>query len=403
MGGLSRAILVIALALVPAAPAAADSLVFERNGNVWVAKPDGSAQRQITSGGGYEHPTQANDGTIVAARQTEEGGRHPRRLHRMDRTGRLLNPPTEAVPVDNSFYIGPLVPEISPSGEFVVYHYVYVGGGGIDAEPEAAFAYANRDTSVGSLGSIGGHLTPSWYDNRYAVLFSAGSSIPHVILDQVGEDQTGGDWFSDPDVPGILADGEVSPTGDRFVAEGDRQLRIYAMNGPPPNPPTLKCVIENPVGEFADPTFAPDGRGLAWAEDNGIWTGTLSNLETCSGEFRLTIPNAAAPDWGPADAGTSGGGGGGSVRCGGQKATIVGNGRANVINGTGRRDVIAGLGGNDTIRGRGGKDLLCGGAGADRLIGGGAADRLLGQGGRDVCIGSAGNDSAATCEQRRSL
>ena len=52
-----------------------------------------------------------------------------------------------------------------------------------------------------------------------------------------------------------------------------------------------------------------------------------------------------------------------SVRCGGQKATIVGTARRDVIRGTRGRDVIAALGGNDVVRGLGGNDVICGGAG----------------------------------------
>jgi hypothetical protein len=96
---------VCAAAAVPAV-AAADSLVYVKDGNVFLSAADGSAAKQVTTDGGYESPSQADDGTIVAGRRTEENGRTPRRLHRVDREGKLLNPPVETVAVDNSFYIG---------------------------------------------------------------------------------------------------------------------------------------------------------------------------------------------------------------------------------------------------------------------------------------------------------
>jgi hypothetical protein len=41
----------------PAAPSAlADSIVYEKAGNVWLASPDGSGQRQLTTAGGYGRP-----------------------------------------------------------------------------------------------------------------------------------------------------------------------------------------------------------------------------------------------------------------------------------------------------------------------------------------------------------
>jgi hypothetical protein len=53
---------------VAAPPVFADSIVYEKGGNVWVASPDGSGQRQLTTSGDYGRPSQADDGTIIAAR-----------------------------------------------------------------------------------------------------------------------------------------------------------------------------------------------------------------------------------------------------------------------------------------------------------------------------------------------
>src|SRR4051794_10718753 len=95
---LACAVTLAALALAPAC-AEASSLVYIKDGNVWLAAPDGSRQTRLTTGGGYESPSQANDGTVVAVRRTVEGTHEPRRLHRMNRAGTLLNPPVETVPV----------------------------------------------------------------------------------------------------------------------------------------------------------------------------------------------------------------------------------------------------------------------------------------------------------------
>ena len=168
------ALATLAAAAVPAA-AAADSLVYVKDGNVHVSAADGSAARQVTTDGGYESPSQADDGTVVAARQTREGDRTPRRLHRMDRDGRLLNAPVVTVPVDNSYYIAPLQPKVSPDGRYVAYHYFYTGPISDDPEPRTALSYSDRDTVNGEITStLGGYMNPSWLqDGRLATWYAA--------------------------------------------------------------------------------------------------------------------------------------------------------------------------------------------------------------------------------------
>ena len=58
-----------ALLLAPAA-ANADSIVYIDQGNVWSASPDGARKVQLTSGGQWHSPTQADDGTIAAVQGT---------------------------------------------------------------------------------------------------------------------------------------------------------------------------------------------------------------------------------------------------------------------------------------------------------------------------------------------
>src|SRR5690349_4985245 len=80
---LARTLALAACAVGVAAPAAqADSIAYIRDGNVWLATPDGARQVPVTTTGGYTDVTQADDGTLV--------GLNGVRLHRMDRTGKIL-------------------------------------------------------------------------------------------------------------------------------------------------------------------------------------------------------------------------------------------------------------------------------------------------------------------------
>ena len=92
------------------AHAASGSLAYVKDGDVYVSAPDGSRAARVTTDGGYAWPSQADDGTLVAVRQTAENGRTPRRLHRFGRDGARLGAPLETVPVDNSYFVGPLAP-----------------------------------------------------------------------------------------------------------------------------------------------------------------------------------------------------------------------------------------------------------------------------------------------------
>ena len=58
------------LALALPAVANADSIVYIDQGNVWSAPPDGSRKVQLTTGGRWHSPTQADDGTIAAVQGT---------------------------------------------------------------------------------------------------------------------------------------------------------------------------------------------------------------------------------------------------------------------------------------------------------------------------------------------
>src|SRR4051794_16126543 len=106
-------------ALAGAAPASADSIVYVKDGNVWLTSADGSKGYQVTFDGGYDSPSQADSGTIAALHQGQ--------LVRLDRSGRQIG---AAIPGIGSpgpqggggdaFY-GPYEPRVSPDGTKIAY------------------------------------------------------------------------------------------------------------------------------------------------------------------------------------------------------------------------------------------------------------------------------------------
>src|SRR4051794_15090177 len=110
-----------AVALACAVPAAnADSIVYIDHGNVWTMKGDGTARVQLTDGGQWHSPTQADDGTLAAVQGTGP-------ITVMARDGRVLRTiqtPTAKSGDGGTFAPRPVDLAFSPDGSKIAYSYV---------------------------------------------------------------------------------------------------------------------------------------------------------------------------------------------------------------------------------------------------------------------------------------
>jgi hypothetical protein len=282
VGRLAVAIAVASFLLVTPGAAFADSIVYEKDGNVWLASPDGARQVQVTTSGGFTRPTQADDGTIVAVKDTL--------LQRLDRRGNVLNS------AGDSDYGGPITPHIARDGTRVLY--TFFATGPILTGPYIAVSHADRPTENYEIdGPLSGYVNGSWLDNSRAVIFPTQLVVDAQIWTVPGGVQ---DWFEDSGAD--LGGGEADAGLTRFAAaaDGGAKIRLYRLTAPPPAAPEPACDIIGPAGTFFRPTWSPDGSRLAWQEDDGIHVGSF-DLATCAGDGPLVIPGAKAPDWGPAD------------------------------------------------------------------------------------------------------
>ena len=329
---MSRRLLVIAIAAVAAlaaaaAPAGASSLVYAKDGNVWLTDPSGGKQYQVTFDGGYSSPSQADDGTIVALQN--------RRFVRMDRSGRQLNAPVDGIGTDpngGEFY-GPYEPKVSPDGRRIAYWfgqyeqrydygcYCYLW----TTENSVTWTWADHFKPYTDDGQDKGTAAPSWLTNDRLLATYPGfyQSVWTWKLDS-GHANYDAQWsFSIPNPDGgyyDFGDAEVSPDGSRFAATAggdatsDDQLYIATTNGPLwvgdppydnglealPTQPTLRC--GGTVGKVVSPTWSPDSHELAYSVADGVHVIGADNLDDCRALTDRTIaPGGSEPDWGPAD------------------------------------------------------------------------------------------------------
>ena len=298
------AIVTLLLLAIPA-PAAASSIVLVREGDLWLATPDGAFERRLTTGGGYDSPSMADDGTIVALRG--------RSFVRLRGDGTPIEPPVEAIGGDWMVAGGPSDARVSPDGLRIAYWFTgrrrfclpVETACSLNDSDVTAYAHAGRVTDPLELGVVRDYREPSWLGSSHAVLFRHGAGTGETVaVNRVGggEAERRG-WFSYDDGT-QLAQGQVSRAGDKLAAlAGQDAIHLFGVPAPPPALPALRCIVRG--GPFASPTWSPDGSMLAWAEDDGVHVaGPVPDLRQpvdCGviRERRLSV--GSDPFWGPAD------------------------------------------------------------------------------------------------------
>ena len=306
--------------LVCTGTAQASSIVFIKDYDVWLAGPDGSGARPVTTDGfkelPYESPSQADDGTILAGRGLK--------FVKLDRQGNRIGDLLPSILVgkpDSALAVGPFDPKISPDGHKLAYWigtwsaWFDYGSSTTWVDPQDAVIWQDADTGA-QLGFTMFFQEPAWLqDSQRALLSQPDNRIaPQIAAASIGMDHNDViHVFSDHDSlpPGEsysqdVGEAEATPAGDRLVAlrgAAAETIRFYDLRGG--TPVVSPCFLSDPVGgSAADPTWAPDGSAVAWAEGDGVWAtpvGALDSTDCSWGRPHLIIPGASQPDWGPAN------------------------------------------------------------------------------------------------------
>lgn len=291
------ALLALAIALAFPSFASADSLVYVKGGDVWISGGDGSRQTQLTKTGDYKYASQSEGGVIAASRGS--------RIERLSRTGAVERSYPTSVG-DNDAY-GPFDTEISPDGKTIAYEY-WTNSDWWGLRVGVAYIDVQTGEHIGETQT--GWAYPSWIDDSRLMHSGAPNALSEdVIVRGVLEpNNKGTQWFSHPEAGGVR-DGDISRDGSVFAfvaGANDEFLAVYRRTGEVGVDAPEYCYhYLDGIGKFRDPAISPDGRSLAWQEDDGIHVGPLPDLSAgCSmpdSEGALTIPGGGTPDWGPAD------------------------------------------------------------------------------------------------------
>jgi hypothetical protein len=309
-------------ATAPAAPTG--SIVFTKAGDVYRARPDGSHARRLTRSGRsrpYRHPTQADDGTVVAVRADTTFYRFSRRGRRVGRARRIATGLRNA----GSLHTLALSPAVSPNGREVAVSDVLLQGiydpstGARGMNLVAITIQYHRAATGRRVGQIhvpGDYLeSPSWVNNTRVLFFAplVGYAAQVDVDTRHGRAQS---WFADElgGEPSFdrkpLDEGELTRAGDKLALirgtnlAGDwhgSTIQIYRTSGFA-NLPVPACAIAHVApGPFAKPTWSPDGSTLAWSDRRGIWRSPVdTSVAGCRLSPRLIVSGGTTPDWGPA-------------------------------------------------------------------------------------------------------
>ncbi|HEX7738573.1 MAG TPA: hypothetical protein VF426_02865 [Marmoricola sp.] len=307
----------------------AGSLVFIRNGDVWISRPDGTGARALTRDGtgkdAYRTPTQDDHGHIYALR----GHGANAAVSRLDQQGRLLK--RYRVPIAS---LGPDFVSVSPDGKKLAYETMFAASD-CSFTPchtffQHAVEYADAETGKALRGAheVQDADFASWAGNGRTVLQTRSLNV--VALHRPAEKRAI-EWFASclsyqegcGETDTFNFSPSVNRQGTRFATSrlddknGAQQayLLVYATKGATTgNPPALPGAgcghpAAAPTADLpgrtdltiSAPSFSPAGRSVVFAQRMGkAWNTRVYTpvIGDCAASDPVTVVrNAGEPHW----------------------------------------------------------------------------------------------------------
>jgi len=329
--------LAAAAALACAGAASADSLVYVKDGNVWLSSPDASKSYQVTFDGGYSSPSQSDNGTIAALRGAQ--------MVRMDRSGKPLNAPIDGMgspAANNGNFYGPYEPRISPDGSKIAYWFgqytSYYDYGCVctvwRVESQSTWTRSDQFTDPTTESDYyKGVEQPEWLSND-RLLTQYPMFWMNIWTYQIGEGhgyvngsaQYATSWrdsegtYFDTGDPDLSPDGAHIAVTDLGDATNNTRLLIGHVNGPmwtgsfpypepdylndtPAADTALDCSwTADGNGALWNPSWSPDSSRLAISAPDGVHIFSNPATTDCTSLHEtLAIPGGSDADWGKAD------------------------------------------------------------------------------------------------------
>lgn len=320
----------------------ADSLVYIKDGEIWISHNDGAAPHQVTrQPNGWAWPSEADSGMVVATgglpRTFSDGSQTSgsSEIYRLTQGGAQIGnttdtPGSHSTPSCNE--PAPLHVRVSPDGTNAAYDYVICS----TSHTTSVWVRLRDPTFAPPAPQHKGQLdfyAPFWVSNSQFLVSHFGKPYPaqaqfflHTRTAQDNSDPgVGGD--KNIDLPNFQV--VASRTGKRLaVFEADTatgqptaaKIVLYTTDGNPGDPYFINgstqhgdvpmCKLTLPPASITDadlasPTFSYDGHELAWAENDGIHVADVSVLNSASNvedvpecttvSQRLLIPGGSEP------------------------------------------------------------------------------------------------------------